>query len=74
MRDGVPDHPHLVERRARRRLAFGESPFMIGHQFPADTVDASSTYVAISRARTGAAVYTDSCAGLTEMPGLRNGP
>ncbi|WP_121886939.1 hypothetical protein [Sphingomonas sp. PP-F2F-G114-C0414] len=41
--------------------------------FRANTVDASSVYVAISRARTGAAVYTDSRAGLTEALGLRNG-
>lgn len=41
--------------------------------FRANTVDAASVYVAISRARTSAAVYTDSRAGLTEALGLRDG-
>ncbi|MET4899031.1 hypothetical protein RN629_18240, partial [Sphingomonadaceae bacterium jetA1] len=36
-------------------------------------VDAASVYVAISRARTSAAVYIDSRASLTEALGLRNG-
>ncbi len=41
--------------------------------FRANTVDAASVDVAISRARTSAAVYTDSRAGLTEALGLRDG-
>ena len=41
--------------------------------FRANTVDAASAYVAISRARTSAAVYTDSRAGLTDALGLRDG-
>lgn len=41
--------------------------------FRANTVDAASVYVAISRARTSAAVYTDSRANLTEALGLRDG-
>jgi hypothetical protein len=41
--------------------------------FRANTVDATSVYVAISRAQTGAAVYTDSHASLTEALGLRHG-
>ncbi|WP_230781772.1 hypothetical protein [Sphingomonas sp. Leaf37] len=41
--------------------------------FRANTVDAASVYVAISRARTSAAVYTDSRAKLTEALGLRDG-
>ncbi len=41
--------------------------------FRANTVDAASAYVAISRARTTAAVYTDSRAGLTEALDLRDG-
>ncbi len=41
--------------------------------FRANTVDAASVYVAISRARTSAAVYTDSRADLTDALGLRDG-
>ncbi len=43
--------------------------------FRANTVDAASVYVAISRARAraSAVVYTDSRAGLTEALGLRDG-
>jgi ATP-dependent exoDNAse (exonuclease V) alpha subunit len=41
--------------------------------FRANTVDVASVYVAISRARTSAAVYTDSRADLTEALGLRDG-
>lgn len=41
--------------------------------FRANTVDAASAYVAISRARKGASIYTDSRAGLTEALGLRDG-
>ena len=41
--------------------------------FRANTVDARSVYVAISRARIGAAVYTDNRASLTEALGLRDG-
>lgn len=41
--------------------------------FRANTVDARSVYVAISRARIGAAVYTDSRANLTEALGIRDG-
>jgi hypothetical protein len=41
--------------------------------FKAITVDARSAYVAISRARIGAAVYTASRANLTEVLGLRDG-
>lgn len=41
--------------------------------FRANTVDAASVYVAISRARTSAAVYTDSRASLTDALGLRDG-
>lgn len=41
--------------------------------FRANTVDARSVYVAISRARHGAAVYTDSRDRLTEALGIRYG-
>ena len=41
--------------------------------FRANTVDAASAYVAISRARKGAAIYTDSRAKLTEALGVRDG-
>lgn len=41
--------------------------------FRANTVDAASVYVAISRARTSAAVYIDSRAALTDALGLRDG-
>jgi ATP-dependent exoDNAse (exonuclease V) alpha subunit len=41
--------------------------------FRANTVDARSAYVAISRTRSGAALYTDSRARLTEALGLRDG-
>lgn len=41
--------------------------------FRANTVDARAVYVAISRARYGAAVYTDSRANLTEALGIRDG-
>jgi ATP-dependent exoDNAse (exonuclease V) alpha subunit len=41
--------------------------------FRANTVDARSVYVAISRARIGAAVYTDNRASLTEALGIRDG-
>lgn len=40
--------------------------------FRANTVDAASAYVAIGRARNGAAIYTDSRTGLTEALGLRD--
>ena len=41
--------------------------------FRANTVDARSAYVAISRARSSAAFYTDSRADLTSALGLRDG-
>ena len=41
--------------------------------FRVNTVDAASAYVAISRARKGAAIYTDSRAKLTEALGSRDG-
>ena len=41
--------------------------------FRANTVDARSVYVAISRAMIGAAVYTDNRASLTEGLGIRDG-
>jgi ATP-dependent exoDNAse (exonuclease V) alpha subunit len=41
--------------------------------FRANSVDAASVYVAISRARSSAAVYTDSRARLTDALGLRDG-
>lgn len=41
--------------------------------FRANTVDAASVYVAISRAKTSAAVYTDSRASFTDAIGLRDG-
>lgn len=41
--------------------------------FRANTVDAASAYVAISRARKGAAIYTDSRASLAEALSLRDG-
>lgn len=41
--------------------------------FRANTVDAASAYVAISRAREGAAIYTDSRAKLIEALGFRDG-
>ena len=41
--------------------------------FRANTVDARSVYVAISRARHGAAVYIDSRTSLTDALGIRDG-
>lgn len=41
--------------------------------FRANTVDAASAYVAISRARDGVALYTDSRARLADALGLRDG-
>jgi len=41
--------------------------------YRANTVDARSVYVAISRARTGATLYTDSRPSLIEALGLRDG-
>lgn len=41
--------------------------------FRANTVDTRAAYVAISRARTSAILYTDSRANLTEALGLRDG-
>lgn len=41
--------------------------------FRANTVDAASAYVAISRARKGVALYTDGRARLAEALGLRDG-
>lgn len=41
--------------------------------FRANTVDARSVYVAISRARIGAAVYTDNRTNLTDALGIRDG-
>lgn len=41
--------------------------------FRANTVDARSVYVAISRARTHAAIYTDNRADLTAALGIRDG-
>jgi ATP-dependent exoDNAse (exonuclease V) alpha subunit len=41
--------------------------------FRANTVDAASAYVAISRARDHVAIYTDSRDKLTEALGLRDG-
>ena len=41
--------------------------------FRANTVDAASAYVAISRARDHVALYTDSREKLTEALGLRDG-
>lgn len=41
--------------------------------FRANTVDTRSVYVAISRARSGAALYTDSRNRLTDALGLRDG-
>lgn len=41
--------------------------------FGANTIDARSIYIAIRRARHGAAFYTDSRANLTEALGIRDG-
>ena len=41
--------------------------------FRANTIDTPAVYVAISRARDAVALYTDSCARLTEALGLRDG-
>ncbi|MBD8548310.1 hypothetical protein [Sphingomonas sp. CFBP 8760] len=41
--------------------------------FRANTIDARSIYVEISRARQGAAVYTDNRASLIEALGIRDG-
>lgn len=41
--------------------------------FRANTVDAASAYVAISRTRDGVALYPDSRARLTDVLGLRDG-
>ena len=41
--------------------------------FRVNTVDTRAAYVAISRARTSAAIYTNSRASLTDALGLRDG-
>lgn len=41
--------------------------------FRANTVDAASVYVTISRARDHASIYTDSRAALTSALGIRDG-
>lgn len=48
---------------------------MLAHleAFRTNTVDARSVYVAISRARHGAAVYTDNRANLTDALSIRDG-
>jgi hypothetical protein len=60
------DHP--FRPRCYRRARHGTHGI-----FRAHTVDARSAYVAISRARSGAALYTDSRARLTDALGLRDG-
>lgn len=52
---------------ADRVIAYLES-------FRANTVDTRAAYVAISRARSGASIYTDSRARLLDVLGLRDGP
>jgi hypothetical protein len=42
-------------------------------RFRANAADAASAYVAISQARMGATIYTDSRASLTDALGLRDG-
>lgn len=83
--DGRPDMldlAHLADRHVRpgwvRTIHSSQGATcerVMAHleSFRANTVDAASVYVAISRARTSAAVYTDSRAGLTEALGLRDG-
>lgn len=41
--------------------------------FRANTVETRAAYVAISRARSGASIYTDSCASLLDVLGLPDG-
>jgi len=78
----MPDLRHLADRHVRRgwvrtihssQGATCERVMAHLESFRANTVDATSAYVAISRARTSGAVYTDSRAGLTEALGLRDG-
>jgi ATP-dependent exoDNAse (exonuclease V) alpha subunit len=59
-------HPRRQGATANRVIAHLES-------FRANTVDAASAYVAISRARDHVALYTDSRDKLTEALGLRDG-
>jgi len=76
------DLRHLADRHIRpgwvRTITSAQGATatrVIAHleSFRANTVDAASAYVAISRAREGAAIYTDSRAKLTEALGLRDG-
>ncbi|WP_419826911.1 hypothetical protein [Sphingomonas sp.] len=76
------DLTHLADRHARHgwvrtihsaQGATADRVMANLESFRAATVDARSVYVAIGRARTGAALYTDSHAGLIEALGLRDG-
>jgi ATP-dependent exoDNAse (exonuclease V) alpha subunit len=76
------DLRHLADRHIRpgwvRTITSAQGAtcdHVIAHleSFRANTVDAASAYVAISRARKGAAIYTDSRAKLTDALGLRDG-
>ena len=76
------DLAHLADRHVRpgwvRTIHSSQGAtceHVIAHleSFRANTVDAASAYVAISRARKGAAIYTHNRAKLTEALGLRDG-
>ncbi|AXJ96344.1 MULTISPECIES: hypothetical protein [unclassified Sphingomonas] len=76
------DLAHLADRHLRpgwvRMIHSGQGATcdrVLAHleSFCANTVDARSVYVAISRARHGAAVYTGNRANLTEALGIRDG-
>jgi ATP-dependent exoDNAse (exonuclease V) alpha subunit len=76
------DMAHLADRHVRpgwvRTIHSAQGATaerMIAHleAFRANIVDAGAAYVAISRARSHAAIYTDSRAGLTDALGIRDG-
>lgn len=76
------DHRHLADRHVRlgwvRTIHSSQGATcdrVMAHleSFRVNTVDTRAAYVAISRARDGAAIYTDSRARLTEALGLRDG-
>jgi ATP-dependent exoDNAse (exonuclease V) alpha subunit len=76
------DLRHLADRHIRpgwvRTIHSAQgatATHVIAHleSFRVNTVDTRAAYVAISRAREGAAIYTDSRANLTKALGIRDG-
>ncbi len=76
------DLSHLADRHVRpgwvRTIHSSQgatATHVIAHleSFRVNTVDTRAAYVAISRAREGATIYTDSRANLTEALGIRGG-